>query len=190
MEFLFTILFCVAIVSTLKSGRGVVIKYGRTAFVLILIGGILVGTYNSLLQYSAWGEGELTQYLLPPHNPTYFFFYVFMRIWTPYMVSAIMALLILWGLPVINKRCDGKFFEEGENYLAAIVVFLMGHPGWLFYLLEIVGVYLVWHLLNTLLRRKQTRLPLYSLWAWIGIVSSAINKYFIVGTTLWYLLKI
>ena len=106
------------------------------------------------------------------------------------MVSAIMALLILWGLPVINKRYDGKFFEEGENYLAAIVVFLMGHPGWLFYLLEIVGVYLVWHLLNTLLRRKQTRLPLYSLWAWIGIVSSAINKYFIVGTTLWYLLKI
>jgi len=183
-------LLCLAVLSIWGKSKMLVTKYSKVAFFSILVSGILVGIYNSFLQYFAWGDNELTQYLLPPYDPTYFYFYVLMRIWGPYIISFVLALIVIWGLPLINKRYGDRFFEEGENYLAGIVMFLMGHPGWLFYLLEIVGVYLIWHVFNLLMGRGERRLPLYSLWALIGVGSLLINNYFLAETTLWSLLKI
>lgn len=185
----FLYLLCLAFLSSNKV-RVSVTKYSRINFYLVLTTGILAGIYSSFLQYSGWISNELTQYLLPPYNLEYFPFYVLMRIWGPYIISFVLALIIIWGLPLMNKRYEGRFFEEGENYLAGTVVFLMGHPGWLFYLFEIVGIYLMWHVFNLLMGRGERRLPLYSLWALTGVVSILINKYFLVGTTLWSLLKI
>jgi len=148
---------------------------------------------QSIFVFFDWkSDLAIGQFLLPPHqsNYSYFLFYVLTRIFAPYLISLSFALMLLYLLPFINRRSGDKFFETEEPYLAALSIFLVGHPGWLIYLITLILTYLGWHLWNNLRGKGGVRLPLYSLWVAVGILVLIVDNCWLVNTPIWKLLKI
>lgn len=184
------VLFLVGVLSVRADTKGFLAAYGRKIFYGALILGAGVGIYNSLLQHFVWSQGELTKFLTTLYQPDYFYFYVLMRIWAPYLISLAVSLLVIGTLALLNKRHAGRLLEENEHYLAGLVIFIVGHPGWLVYLTGLISIYLLWHLYNFASKRAQERLPLFGLWAWIGVLTILVDRYFLIGTPLWSIFKI
>ena len=184
------ILGVVEVTSHIRVGRSFLRSHRKTVFltpVVILLG---MSFYFSWRQYLLWSAGSLTQFFLPPYQDIgYFAFYSLTRFFAPYLISLVFALLILWIAIIFNKKSGGIFFEKEEPYLAAISLFLVGHPGWLIYLVALISVYFILHTLNLALRREATRLPLYHLWAPTAFFVILINEYWLSSTHWWQLLS-
>lgn len=89
----------------------------------------------------------------------------------------------------LNKKFGERFFEEEEPYLAALSIFLTGHPGWLVYLVVLITMYFLLHTTYYLLQRKTARLPLYRLWAPIAFFVILLNEFWLGETSFWQLLS-
>jgi hypothetical protein len=156
---------------------------------VFVLSAIVVFLYDGLFiyaQYQAWAENALTKFLLPEYQPGYFSFYVFFRVLASDIVALMMALILLFLLKRMNQRADYVFFEKNEPYLAATALFITGFPGLLLYLVSLLVVYLFWHLWTVKITgRKKERLPLYSLWPLIGVVTILMNEYWLDNTIWW-----
>lgn len=146
--------------------------------------------YLVLAQYRVWQAGALQQFLLPPYEEDYFFFYAFTRFLASHAISLFFALFLAWLLPRVNRRYGGRFFEKEEPYVAALALFVVGHPGWLFYLSGVLLAYFLVHVGYTLAARKSARLPLYYVWVPAAVFVILIGDYWLSETSLWKLLKI
>ena len=108
--------------------------------------------YQSFKQYQLWSQNEISQYLLPPYRSiNYFIFYVFRRIFAPYLISLTVAILFSFTAKLLNKKYEERFFYPEEYYLGALAIFLMSHPGWLFYLIFLIFIYLLIHFYSLLI---------------------------------------
>lgn len=163
---------------------------------LLVLSAVIIFSLDGWLafrQYQVWSMGGLTRFLLPDYHPgsNYFLFYSLTRIFAPHLISLGLAIVFLLVLRGINNKHNRQFFEDEEPYLAATSLFLSGHPGWIFYLVFLVGFYLLWHLLSRLGRRgRSERLPLYHLWANAGVVTVLMAHFWLSHTSFWSLLKI
>jgi hypothetical protein len=169
------------------------VKCSRWIFVMAVGAIAIILAVQSIFVFFDWsGDPAIGQFFLPPHqsNYSYFFFYILTRIFAPYLISLIFALVLLYLLPFINRRSGDRFFEPEEPYLAALSIFLVGHPGWFVYLIAMILTYLGWHLWNNLRGRGGMRLPLYNLWIAVGISVLIIDNYWLVNMPIWKLLKI
>jgi len=185
---LLTVLF---IKSFTKSGRLFILENKKAIYWFSVITIFIYSFYLAYQQYDAWSFGGMGKYLLPPYTDiSYFLFYSLTRIFAPYLISFVISLALLKGLPLLNKRYDGNLFEEDEYYLAALSMFLTGHPGWIFYFLILVAVYLLVHLYSLFREKKQVRVSLYRLWLVVAVVSIFLGSYVLPRTPLWLLLKI
>ena len=111
-------------------------------------------SYLSYLQYLSWSSSELTKFFLPPYiSYDYFLFYVGTRIWSPYIVSFIFALVVLLVLYFINKYFQERFFYKEEIYIISLCVFLVGHPLWIGYIFLVVIIYFLYNLVLFLITR-------------------------------------
>lgn len=145
--------------------------------------------YQSYQQYQVWSQNEPSKFLLPPYQTlNYFVFYVFMRFFVPYLISLIAAFLFFFAAKILNKKYEERFFEPEEFWLGVLAIFLMGHPGWIFYAVIFILVYLIIHILG-FCRSGFTRLSMYYLWIPIGIFVMIISKY-LQSLPIWQLLKI
>ncbi|MEX2054502.1 MAG: hypothetical protein WD883_03100 [Candidatus Colwellbacteria bacterium] len=173
-----------------SGGRAFLARHARASFwyLVALVAGI--GVYTVWDQYQLWEAGGLSKLLLPEYQGNYFYFYALTRILAPYLLSFIFALVLLWVLPWINKRSGGRFFEAEEPYMAASAVFLVGYPGWLFYIPLLIGLYLFWHLIGLVRGESNRRLPLYGFWGPTGAVLFLTAQYYLASTPIWLLLKI
>jgi hypothetical protein len=156
---------------------------------LFLISGLLF--YQSFKQYQLWSQNEISQYLLPPHRSiNYFIFYVFRRIFVPYLISLTVAILFFFSAKFFNKKYEERFFYPEEYYLGALAMFLMSHPGWLFYLIFLISAYLLIHICSSFIVHSSSfRISLYYLWIPTTIFVILISRWF-EHLSLWSLLKI
>ena len=172
-------------------GRYFLKRYSKLFFFAIIAIIFSLGSYYSFRQYGDWLHDPLGKFLLPPYqDPGYFAFYSLIHFFAPHLVSLVFALLILRITTTFNKRSGGIFFEKEEPYLAAVSLFLVGHPGWLIYLIALILIYSLLHTAYYLLQRKTIRLPLYHLWAPTAFFVILINEYWLSNTHWWQLLTI
>ena len=180
----------IGIASLFNRGRYFLKRYSRLIFLAAIVIIFSLGSYYGFRQYTAWLSDPLGKFLLPPYQDIgYFAFYSLTRFFAPYLVSFVFALLILWVAVAFNKKSDGIFFEKEEPYLAAISLFLVGHPGWLIYLIALILIYFILHTSYFILQRRTVRLPLYHLWVPTAFFVILINEYWFSGTHWWQLLS-
>ena len=147
--------------------------------------------YQSVQQYQLWSQNEVSQYLLPPHQSiNYFIFYVLARFFAPYLISLTIAVLFLFSAKTFNKKYQERFFEPEELYFGALAIFLVSHPGWIFYLIFLTLLYLLIHLYSLFIIHNSLRcLSLYYWWLPAAIFVIIISKW-LASAPLWDLLKI
>jgi len=137
--------------------------YLRWAFSLAIAGAFGVSAYWTVLQYQIWKADPISKFLLPPHHGwDYFYSYAGQRIFAPWLISLLAAILISRLAEFFNRRFDERFFEKEEIALIRLGVFLTGYPGFLFYIVLMFVAGLSLSLIYSLLRRG--RAPLYYFW--------------------------
>ncbi len=143
--------------------------------------------YFSFAQYRLWLGSEISKYFLPPYQSIfYFLFYVGMRFFIPYGVSLAAAGLVFYVMTRMNRRYGEKFFYAEEYYLAAIAVFLTGHPGWMIYLILLLVGYLFIHLLFlATFRNSSSRISFYYLWLPIAIFVILMETLYLAPLAWW-----
>ena len=172
--------------------RGRLYLRDRLKLIFILAGTVAFGLafYLTFEQYNLWAHDPLSKFLLPPHQSiSYFVFYSLTRFFIPYLISFAAAILLLTVAGVFNKKQGGRFFEKREPYLAALSVFLVGHPGWLVYLVALLLFYFVFHVSYFIFRERNVRLPLYRFWAPTAFFVILLNEYWASHTHWWALLN-
>ncbi len=161
-------LLFVFIAQFLFGGRlSAILRYAFWLAVVIILGGAF---YSAFAQYRGWAAGELTQFLLPPHqNINYFLVDVGKKIFAPPFIALLAALIILRLAERLNKRYGERFFYGEEFGLMRLGIFLTGYPGFLFYLILVLAasVFLSW--LFTLL--SYGRAPMRWFWMPAAIVT-------------------
>jgi len=96
----------------------------------------------------------------------------------------------LFSAKALNKKYQERFFEPEEPYFGALAIFLSAHPGWIFYAIAVILIYLLVHILLSLVAcRLSLRLSLYHLWLPVAIFVIIIQRWLEL-LPLWSLLKI
>ena len=131
---------------------------------VILIFGIQA--YWGWQQYSMWKYGgPPASYLLPPYQPvSYFYLYAYMQFFNKFVISCFAGFLILLASKFLNHYFKNRFFEDEEPYFAALSIFLLGQPLWLFYAPAVLGSAVLASVYNQYFRKKRERFSLYYLW--------------------------
>lgn len=156
-------------------------------FAIILVFSVLVS--NSWQLHNLWRENEVSKFLLPPYTSIdYFLFYVGTRFFAPYGISLVIALLFLWLAKFINQRYHGRFFYDEECYFGALGIFLSSHPGWLFYAIFLLFIYLLTHFFLLFVSHSLERLSLYYLWLPAAISVIIIDRWLQVSP-IWQIFK-
>ncbi len=146
--------------------------------------------YQSYLQFEVWSHNELSKFLLPPYQTLdYFIYYSFFKFFAPYFMSLLASLIFLFTAKFLNKKYQERFFEQEELYFGALAIFLVGHPGWLFYAVILITFYFLLSTFYFLLLKRQKRLSLYYWWIPVGIFVILIERWLQV-VPFWQLLKI
>ncbi len=161
--------------------------------------------YQSWQQYQSWSQNEVSKFLLPPYQTiNCFIFYAASRIFAPYLISLIAAILFLFSAKALNKKYQERFFYPEEPYFGALAIFLTGHPGWIFYGIAVILIYLLIHLFlliyyklcsltierSNRLERKPLRISLRYVWLPAAIFVIIIINYWLQTLGWWNLLRI
>src|SRR3989344_3917079 len=117
--------------------------------------------YISILQYQAFLDGPLGATLGTISGLKWFFGYVRLHFWNQYLVSFIAALGIFALAKYLNKKRGEIFMETEEIYLGGLGTFLVGYPGFFFYIILVLALPV---LASALFVKKGERLPLYYFW--------------------------
>ena len=160
-------------------------------FLIVIVLIFILLFYQSWQQYQFWSQNEVSQYLLPPHQSiNYFIFYAIARFFAPYLISLAVAILFLFSAKALNKKYQERFFKPEEPYFGALAIFLVSHPGWLFYVVFIISAYLLIHFYSLLITHYSLqRISLYYLWIPTAIFVIIIQRWLEL-LPLWSLLKI
>ena len=177
--------------SQFKLGRSLLEHYIKLIFFASVLAVFSLSGFIAFRQYQLWLDDPVARFLIPPHQDVgYFAFYSFTHFLVPYLTPLLIALLLLAVALRVNRKTGGIFFEKGEPYLAALSLFLVGHPGWLIYLVALISVYFILHTSNLALRRQIARLPLYRLWAPIAFFVILLSDYWLSRMSWWQSLLI
>ncbi len=162
----------------------------KLIFIISVIAVFSLLIYYSYQQYVAWAGAEPSKFLLPPYQSIdYFIKYVGGRFFAPYLISLIAAILFLFAANRLNKKYNERFFHPEEPYLGALAIFVIGHPGWLFYFAGLIIFYLLFSIFYFLFSKRNQRISLYWWWLPMAIFVIIINKW-LIELELWRLLKI
>ncbi len=105
-----------------------------------------------------YGINSFIKALIPSYDGgTYLLFYLLTRLWGEYIISFIFAELFLWAMLILNKKYDSRFFYDEEPYFGAVAIFLAGWPGWLYYLIILLSIFLVFNLFATIIINKRDK---------------------------------
>ncbi len=131
----------------------------------IFVGAVMVvGLYLfelSILQYQSFLSGLLSRVLNQKQGLDWFLNYVRLHFWDQYLISLIGALLFYLAAKYMNDKKGERFFEREEVWLGMLGIFLVGYPGWFFYVALIL---LLPAVLSLVFLKRNERLPLYYFW--------------------------
>ena len=167
--------------------RSFVCRYRKEIVYITIAFYVFSLSIQTWIQYSAWNQSELTQFLLPPHSSIeYFGTYVFFRIWAPYLISFLFALLLLMGMKWGNKKKEGKLFFDEELSVAFIAMLGVGYPTLIPFSLLFLFVYVG----ILLFQGKNKRFSSYFLWLPVALCAILVSEYIFEGANMWALLSI
>ena len=176
------IALCIAWGTSLRAERTVgrssmravrIARWGLVGVVSVVI--ISLG-YLSHGQFFAWQGNEMSKRLLPPYRSLgYFLYYVGLRMWAPYALSAAAAACAYAAARVLNRVKRGVFFEAEEPYFLAVGVFAAGHPGWMAYVMITMAAYLLFSCAMWALTRRYERVSFYRFWLPCAAVTVALE---------------
>lgn len=112
----------------LKQRSSLEIKTLIKFFIGFFIFFLLVALLKSFVQFSVWASDEKTQYLLPPHDPTYFYQYAFFRFFLGGIISLFGAIIFGGLLWVLYRFSRGAMLALHEVFLGCLMVFVVGWP--------------------------------------------------------------
>lgn len=146
--------------------------------------------YNSWQQYLTWSGNDLSKLFLPPYQSwDYFVFYARTRFFNSYFLSLAIGLVFLAAAKYFNKKYQERFFEPIEPYLLAVSIFLIGHPGWLIYLIILLATnLLISYFLFLISKKKERRLSFYYFWLPAAISTILISRW-LSALSWWQTLK-
>jgi hypothetical protein len=150
---------------------------------LIVFGFII---YQIFISYFDWLKDPFSRFLLPPYRSiSYFLIYALPRLFFPFLIAFIFA-LIFWRLAAfLNRRSGEIFFEPEEPVILALAIFLSGYPGFLIYFIVLILIFLIFNLVLSLyhiLAKKASlknlpRFPLYFFWLPAAIFAIIIKSW-------------
>lgn len=89
---------------------------------------IVFAAVKTWLQYYAWSHDDIGKLLLPPTQPiVYFLHYMWTHVWFNVIISFGVGLFMFLILHVLREK-NGRFFEEGEVELGALMALAVGWP--------------------------------------------------------------
>jgi hypothetical protein len=183
---LFAYFFLVILWGAHQLKRSFLIRWRFLIFTLVILVFIFLEYYLTYSQYLLWSANSLGKFLLPPYQSlNYLIFYSYSHFFGPYLISLAVALLVWFFIWLLNYQSDSRFFYIEEGFLASVSIFLVGHPGWLIYLLLIF----VFQFLRTLFTSRASRVSLRPLWVPTAIFVILISE-ILSSFSWWQFLKI
>ena len=141
--------------------RALLTARARLIFWLSVVLVLGYASFTAYLQYRAFENGPLSFVLGTTEGLKWFVGYARLHFLNEYLVSLITAIVIALFAEYFNRRKGELFFEREELYIAALGIFLVGYPGFLFY----IPLVLILSLLTSVFFVKRgERLPLYYFW--------------------------
>ena len=64
-------------------------------------------------------------------------------------------MFFLWAMLALNHKYENRFFYNEEPYFGAVAIFLTGWPGWLYYLIILLTLFLIFNFFGTLLIKNK-----------------------------------
>jgi len=190
---LIALFFIIAILGTQIIKRSFLEKNLKKIFWIPLVAIFSTSVVFSVMQYQAWQANELMRLALEGEGGlSYFFSFVFFNHFALYLLAlgfaGILALLMFFA----NKRVGERLFEREEIWIAFLAGFLVGFPGFLFFLAGILVAYLFTHFINAFLRKtvKSGVIPLYYFWLPVSASVIIISEMWLVRTLFWQLLSV
>jgi len=190
---LVALVFIIAILGAQIIRRPFLEKNLKKIFWIPLVAVFSTSIVFSVIQYQAWQQHELMRLALEGEGGlSYFFSFVFFNHFAPHFLAlgfaGILALLMFFA----NKRVGERLFEREEIWIAFIAGFLVGFPGFLFFLAGILVAYLFTHFINAFLRKtvKSGVIPLYYFWLPVSASVIIVSEVWLVETLFWRLLSI
>lgn len=172
-------------------GRSFLRRYAKKLFFLAVVVVLVLNAFTAFTQYRSWQTDPVAKFLIPPYQDiNYFAFYAFTRFFAPYFFSLVTALLFLLIALRVNQKKGEIFFEREEPFLGAFSFFVVGHPGWLVYLVVLILAYFMLHASYFILQRRIVRLPLYRLWVPVAFFVILLDEYWFETMNWWQLLAI
>lgn len=183
---IYSLLFLILTIGARYYSRPFVARSMWNIFFTAILGMIVILTLISSLQYETWLLGDATQFLLPPHQSSFYFLqYISWRFWAPYFISLFSSFMIGFFAHWYNKRHGNDLLDEEEPLLIALAIFLVGYPGWILYGLVIIALALYILIVRALFRLFD-KFSLYDFWLPIAAFVILIMRW--LATTQWFLL--
>jgi len=190
---LIALFFIIAILGAQVIKRSFLEKNLKKIFWIPLVAVFSTSVVFSVMQYQAWRQHELMRFALEGEGGlSYFFSFVFFNHFASHLLALGFAGVLALFMTSVNKRAGGRLFESEEIWIAFLAGFLVGFPGFLFFLAGVLIVYLLAHFTNAILQKtaKSGVIPLYYFWLSVSASVIIVSEVWLVETLFWQLLSV
>ena len=190
---LIALFFIIVILGTQIMRRPFLEKNLKKIFWIPIVAIFSTSIVFSVMQYQVWRSHELMRLALEGEGGlSYFFSFVFFNHFAPYLLALGFAGVLALVMFFANKRVGERLFEREEIWIAFLAGFLVGFPGFLFFLAGILVVYLSIHFINAVLRKtvKSGVIPLYYFWLPVSVSAIIVSEMWLTETLFWQLLSV
>lgn len=150
LPLLFLIIIFSRLFTTSKKIRKVT-NYG--IFFTILIS-FVIAIYSTALTQILWEQNFISQFLLPEHNQSYFYNYVYFHYWKSFLISFLISIAWLLFLSFLKKYSQNKLLSKDEIRLGFFTALSVGFPLFIPYLFLLLLLFLFQQLINNIILKK------------------------------------
>ena len=190
---LIALFFIIVILGTQVIKRSFLEKNLKKIFWIPLVAIFSTSVVFSVMQYQVWRAHEIMKFTLEGEGGlSYFFSFVFFNHFASHLLALGFTGILILLMFFANKRVGERLFEREEIWIAFLAGFLVGFPGFLFFLAGILAAYLSTHFINAILRKtvKSGVIPLYYFWLPVSASVIIISEVWLAETLFWQLLSV
>jgi len=128
----------------------------RSGIIVLMSVFILTAYLSTSLQFQAWKNDPMSQYLLPPHSPiAYFYNYAIYRFWLPYALDIMISIAWAFYLLLLCKYSNRRFLDEKEACMGFFTALIVGWPNFIIYIFLLFGLVVLRQIFNYYVLRKK-----------------------------------
>ncbi|MBU4338350.1 hypothetical protein KKD57_02215 [Patescibacteria group bacterium] len=150
------------------------IKYG--IFVAIALFAI-TGAYSTIATYNAWKLDPFSRYLLPPHNPAYFYGYAYFNFWREAVVSFLAGAVWAGFLFLVKKYSGGRILDKNDVALGFFTAMIVGWPKIFAYFAIAFGLLILKGIINAVVLKDKNNIAIASSLALSALVVAGFSNF-------------